>query len=405
MSSVRVPRLRPDADAGSVQKWMPPVDGVRGLAILLALLFHYAPTFNTGILPEHLVKTVAQAGWTGVDLFFVLSGFLITGILLDSSSAENYFSSFYARRVLRIFPVYYAALLATLFLGPIVFSNPPSRWPPVHERIWYFAYLQNWVSVVVDGTRQHMMGHFWSLGVEEQFYLIWPWVVYRRSPKRVLQIAVGASLLSVLLRLVLLARHIDPEIIYRNTFTRMDTLLIGAACACLVRHKPTAAWLRRHASSRWFAWMWIAPVITLAVLHEAARPFAYQASGVQGLGFTAIALSYAALLMSIVVTMGSGSLLQRFFSSSIMRMFGTYSYAAYVWQQLVRGLLVKGEDALHLSVPMLVVVPIAIAVTFAVSACSYRIIERPFLGFKRFFKPHFKTQVPGGATVQGDGTV
>jgi peptidoglycan/LPS O-acetylase OafA/YrhL len=91
--------------------WMPPLDGLRGLAILLVMLFHYGTALNRSKLPQHALSIVAELGWTGVDLFFVLSGFLITGILLDSREADNYFSSFYFRRVLRIFPLYYFSLL------------------------------------------------------------------------------------------------------------------------------------------------------------------------------------------------------------------------------------------------------------------------------------------------------
>jgi peptidoglycan/LPS O-acetylase OafA/YrhL len=365
--------------------WMPPLDGLRGLAILLVMLFHYGTALNRSKLPQHALSIVAELGWTGVDLFFVLSGFLITGILLDSRGADNYFSSFYFRRVLRIFPLYYFSLLLVFFLYPIWMPGFEQFSPPPNERIWYFAYAQNWIGLLVDGNRQRMIGHYWSLGIEEQFYMVWPWIVYKSTTKRVLQIATGGTVVSLFFRFILLAMHVSPEVIYRNTFARMDALLIGAACACLLRDPDCATYLRRYA-----AWMWIAPLVTLVVVREATLPFAYQSPGVQGLGLTAIALSFAALLVGVVLTMGARSMPQRFFCSGIMITFGKYSYAAYIWHQLVRVLVFNLEkNMLHASLPALLNIPLMIAATLVFSMASFACIERPFLMLKRYFKPSF----------------
>ena len=137
---------------------MPPLDGLRGLAILMVMLFHYGLSLRSSNIPQHVVKVLSEFGWTGVDLFFVLSGFLITGILLDSQDAENYWSSFYFRRVLRIFPVYYLSVLVVFFLFPLLVPGFDRSSP--HERIWYFVYLPNWV----DGRGRLLTSHYWSWG-------------------------------------------------------------------------------------------------------------------------------------------------------------------------------------------------------------------------------------------------
>ena len=370
--------------------WMPPLDGLRGLAILMVMLFHYATELNIHSLPQHVVMLVGQFGWTGVDLFFVLSGFLITGILLDSRDAENYLSSFYLRRVLRIFPVYYLSLLVAFLLFPIFLPGIARFSPLPTERIWFFAYLQNWFGLLVNGDRQMLIGHYWSLGIEEQFYMIWPWIVYRNSTKGILKIAIGVSLVSLLLRFVLIGFHVTPELIYRNTFTRMDALVIGAACTCLLREPSCVEYLRRFAP-----WMWLAPLIALGILRETTSAFGTHSPGVQGLGFTVIALSYAALLVGVVLTMGSRSMLQYVFCSRVMRTFGKYSYAAYIWHQLTRILVLKVEmSMLHTKLPGPINVPLMTMATLVLSMVSFAVVESPFLALKGRFKPRFLVRRP-----------
>ena len=141
------------------------LDGVRGIAILLVLLHHFEPPAG---LPTAIVAG-AYLGWSGVDLIFVLSGFLITGILLDTRDSPNYFTTFYARRALRILPLYFLTTLIYFRLEP----NPLER--------WFWSHLSNWKSAF--GQDVPALSHFWSLAVEEQFYLVWPLVVIL-SPKR-----------------------------------------------------------------------------------------------------------------------------------------------------------------------------------------------------------------------------
>jgi len=373
-----------DSSAGR-DKRMPPLDGLRGLAILLVMLFHYGTMLDSHDLFQRGLMFVARLGWTGVDLFFVLSGFLITGILLDSREADNYFSSFYARRVLRIFPAYYFGLLVAFFVLPIIFPAMASPLP--RERVWYFAYGQNWIGVLVDGRRQELIARFWSLAIEEQFYIIWPWIVYRNTTGRIIRIAIGASLFSVVLRFSLLAANVSTEVVYRNSFTRMDALLIGALLACLLRDPSRLTLLRRYAK-----WAWIAPVVVLEIVRETARPFSYQAPGVQKLGYTLIALSYGALVGGSVLTMGSRSIFQRFFCSGVMRMFGKYSYAAYIWHPFVSAVMLKIErESLHGQWRGIVNIPLMVAGTLLVSMASYGLIERPFLMLKGRFRARFST--------------
>jgi peptidoglycan/LPS O-acetylase OafA/YrhL len=341
----------------------------------MVMLFHFGWVTARNGLSQHIARSVFDFGWTGVDLFFVLSGFLITGILLDTRDAKNYFSAFYVRRVLRIFPLYYFSLLliSLLFLP---YLNPKvSAFPRV---VWYLVYAQNWT---LQGLPR--LGHFWSLAVEEQFYLVWPLLVWQFDRRRVLQIAVGGAAVALVLRIVLVVLRVEPTYIYHNIFTRMDALLIGAACACVVRDSSLSERLTRVSG-----WLWSLPLITLPALRAAVIFVGNKNKVEQSFGYTLIALSFAGLLLSLVLMTEKHSAIQTIFRGSILSTLGKYSYAGYVWHQLVATLVLRFERRLfHTTLPWFVNIPLLLASTFLVCLCSYAVIERPFLALKKYFEP------------------
>src|SRR5687768_1805284 len=170
----------------------PALDGLRGTAVIAVLVCHYAV-----LLPRTPAVGLLEIGWAGVDLFFVLSGFLITGILLDARGTPHYLRNFYARRALRIFPLYYGFLAVTLLVSLAVKLAPgasheglrhlwaaqPSLWTYT-ANYWMPAQTawSPWSEVVIP---------LWSLSVEEQFYLVWPLVVCRLSERGLVRLCVG----------------------------------------------------------------------------------------------------------------------------------------------------------------------------------------------------------------------
>jgi peptidoglycan/LPS O-acetylase OafA/YrhL len=153
------------------------LDGIRGIAVLWVMLHHfqlYGEGFPPTTFLDRQVERLTISGWIGVDLFFVLSGFLITGILLDSKSNTGYFRKFYMRRFLRIFPLYYGFLFAFMFVLPLIDPEGAEFQLQFKEQIWYWTYLINWKLATIYVSEYIGISHFWSLAIEEQFYLVWP---------------------------------------------------------------------------------------------------------------------------------------------------------------------------------------------------------------------------------------
>ncbi|MDB5295976.1 MAG: acyltransferase family protein, partial [Phycisphaerales bacterium] len=222
---------------------IPALDGVRGLAILLVLAFHFsqAAYSNQASGLRLAVQRLTGAGWVGVDLFFVLSGFLITSILYEAVGTRGYFKNFYMRRVLRIFPLYFGALAVAFGLIPLLFGPQP-HYADVYRNQWaLWLYAQNFVPI-----DWRAFSHFWSLAVEEHFYMVWPAVVLALG-RRGGMTACGVMILAAVSVRCYRAAYVPGgwEQTYIWTFCRMDSLAIGSLLALAVG--GAAADLRRFA--------------------------------------------------------------------------------------------------------------------------------------------------------------
>ena len=216
----------------------PELDGIRGIALLAVMLSHGGGRYILQTtLAAKLFAYAMVPGWAGVELFFVLSGFLITGILLKSKTAENYFSSFYARRFLRIFPIYYLVLTVGLLAAMHV-----SWWNallPVagKTRFSYYFYAQNWPMFWPHHVflKTNGFGHFWSLAVEEQFYLVWPLVVWLLPENAILTLCTVGLVVALPLRVMMVHKFAYDFTSMALTTSRMDGLLVGVILAILLR--------------------------------------------------------------------------------------------------------------------------------------------------------------------------
>jgi peptidoglycan/LPS O-acetylase OafA/YrhL len=366
------------------------LDGIRGLAIILVMLHHFEHLIPPCNIAIRSMKHMFSYGWAGVDLFFALSGFLITGILLDTRKANNYFTAFYARRVLRIFPLYYSVLIVILVVAS-VWGHRPQVVPLVADQKLYFLYLTNWLVLWKGQWGGNILGHFWSLAVEEQFYLIWPLCVWLLISQRLAKVAVGASVIALLVRIFWVAHTGPSQAIVMATVTRMDTLLCGALAAILFRQAQTLGVLRRWLPRISCAaiLLFIAGVGLVRLIHGPGGGSLF----VETFGFTLLAVGFAALVLYAAASDGAETISQRALRNGVLTDFGKYSYGIYVYHVPLLGLF---EFFIYRWLPHALVLnfwfgvmsfAVVFAVSFYIAKVSYECFERRFLALKSHFEP------------------
>lgn len=346
------------------------LDGVRGVAILLVLVYHY---FLCELVSQKgLASRVSHAfslSWSGVDLFFVLSGFLIVGILLDHRASSNYFWVFYARRICRIFPVYFLILGSFACLSLTSLSRSPSFEWLLHGALplWsYVSFTQNLFMGARGDFGAGWLGVTWSLAVEEQFYLVIPVLIYF-LPRRA---SVCVLLLGILAAPLL--RYEAPGFrAFVDTPWRSDSILSGALLAFLVRWPPFIVWVRKNPNVLWSAFAGLllgAAVLTkrpalLGVLNQ---------SWLAGLYATFVLIAY----------LDNGSVIGKVLEWPVLVWFGRLSYGIYMYHQVANGLL---HALIRHRVPQIRVLAdagitlLALCITLVMAALSYRFFEAPFL--------------------------
>lgn len=374
----------------------PYLDGVRGVAVLAVLLTHGTFLFSNTGLAKYILPPVIF-GWWGVDLFFVLSGFLITGILLSTRTAPNRASAFYARRVLRIFPIYYLCLAVLWIVSTRSYwVHMMVHYNSAADRVSYLLYFQNWIPLWHSLTLQpNLLGHFWSLAVEEQFYLVWPWIVWKLSPKSLLRICVLGAVCALSLRIGLVS-YFGPHLwINCLTVTRGEGLLIGSALAVLNsgdrRIDPRLLWSMAVAG--------LAVIVAIVILdpdefsNTDAGPYMYTMC-VSGLALVFGALVGASQFRVPVLT--------RALNAGWLRNLGKYSYGMYVYHlPIFYGINHLIGRASHLNGPLrnryaLPELVLLMVVTYVTASLSFAFIESPLLSLKRYFV----AQVPRRATSE-----
>jgi peptidoglycan/LPS O-acetylase OafA/YrhL len=367
------------------------LDGIRGVAILLVLVHNVGSVAGqpTGLLVK-LWAVVSNAGWIGVQLFFALSGFLITRILLESKGAGGWLRAFYTRRALRIAPLYYVVLAIIFFVAPLVPALHAIAVPSQRSQLWYWTYLSNWIGPF--GGTPIALPHVWSLAVEEQFYIFWPLLVGVISERALVSVSALLFALAIVLRLGIDAAfpvHIADVAAYTWTVTRWDAIALGAIVAAWTRQPNRAALLQKRA-------MTALVTVTAAVAVVMVFGRGLSANGVLGhVASVPLTGLLGACLVAVCIQDSSTSraraVLVRALETPVLTTVGKYSYAVYVFHMPVHFLLQRFmlpyQNACTGAgcVGVLATYTIAVlVVSMLLAFVSWRLLEAPILSLKRY---------------------
>ena len=358
---------------------LPALNGLRGVAILSVLVVHFGGVDprTTGGLDSNVPSLDLLAFVLGTPVFFLLSGFLLTGILLRARGKPHYFRDFYARRSLRIFPLYFAVLAVLFLVVPAWGRTADATSSPG----WLWAFLENVELARKNHWTFGFLNHFWSLSVEEQYYLVWPFVVLAIPPKRLLPVCLGLAAFAPVLRFVITAGWTHLVGAYVLMPCQLDSLCAGGALAVVV-HEGGAERLRTAARIAVGAALAAYFLLGWYRLPWSSRP------KIVGKPFLASLLCGGILLLAI----GETGFFRRFLGSRPLTFFGRYSYGLYAFHFPLLPFLVRlfprSSIGAALGSPLAgtaASVALATAACLVLSIASYELYEKRFLRLKARF--------------------
>jgi peptidoglycan/LPS O-acetylase OafA/YrhL len=351
----------------ALTKRIPELDGLRGLAILLVLVFHCAAFQTTRHSFAYFLLLPRGLMWSGVDLFFVLSGFLIGGILLDSKNSPTYYSTFYLRRIHRIFPLYY--LLVSLqivgsFLipGSFLFESRVPTWP-------FLLFVQNFGFGITRAPL--LLAVTWSLAIEEQFYLLLPLAVRTLSRRAIFTMVVVCIVSAPVLRTILFLAGLRAEQISELLPCRADALALGVLAAILMRHEAAKLWVRQNIAAGYFYFV--------VLLCGSASMMKWPTSRFTG-AFVYCLVDQMYFCLLILLLLSPLRPMTWIFRSKWLGWLGTVSYCVYlihlvIWRSVFR--IAGYSEPSITNISSFSLAALALLVIFSLAQLSWTYLESP----------------------------
>jgi peptidoglycan/LPS O-acetylase OafA/YrhL len=355
------------------RQYYPVLDGIRGCAILLVIFYH-----NFGFINYFFF------GWLGVDLFFVLSGYLITDILLKTLGTKNYLRNFYMRRILRIFPLYYLSLIFFLLIIPNIPNIPINFSYYIQNQLWLWTYLQNWLFIFKTTNTTNALHHFWSLAVEEQFYLLWPLaILIVRKIKYLLWLMLALLIAVITIRYFIWIYKIE-DLAYFNlyTFTRIDGICIG--CILSLVQQINFSLLKKYTSTIVFI---LAGLNFIFYFVNSRYKFSFPYLAI--VGYTTFAVLFALLIHEAVSN--ETRIINFIFNNRFLKFFGKISYGLYIYHWplylLLAPYIIRWSQTNMKNFSSQIIASVtATIVAVVISFISFRYFETIFLKWKNRYQ-------------------
>ena len=369
------------------------LDGLRGVAILMVMMLHF---YNEAIINNGypiigpVITKLVLSGLYGVELFFVISGFLITNILFDAKNGPNYFRNFYIRRFLRIFPLYYAVLFVIFFILPHLVTFDAAAKDIASRQIWLWTYLSNapWSGRAWDSSAIFRLGHLWFLCVVVHFYIIWPLFIYKFETRTIINICLAGMIVCLMIRLLLTVVG-GPEFFTWSSIRKLDGLLWGSFLAAGIRTAYVSHLINIYTPRV----AWVAGLLFFILIFV---PRKFTGDNTVCIGYywtfmeTISVLFFGGIL--ILVLRESGRL-PSLMKNKFLVAFGKYSYGLFVIHNiclpLFKWLFKPTELAMQIGSPLLTQIIfyiLSITTSFILAFATWHLYEKHFLNLKLLFK-------------------
>ncbi|KXK12964.1 MAG: acyltransferase 3 [Chloroflexi bacterium OLB14] len=366
------------------------LDGLRGIAVVLVMALHLFK--RAAYFTEHPVletfTTFTTVGWVGVDIFFVLSGFLITSILLRSKTDQHYFRNFYVRRSLRILPLYFVAIAFVLLFAPKVepeFTNQLNTALPI-----MLLYQQNW-ALLFDGFYiTQYLGITWSLAIEEQFYFLWPFIVYKLNNSQLVKVSISYILISTIARILGTFLWSDlaeaSSFFYYASFARFEEMFFGGLLAIFLTYDGAHEKVRKFAMPVFLISLTV--FIALHILSLPGSPHPEHSSIPLMIGGYTTAALFSVGLIGVFITYPPQNILRKIFGNPILTFLGKYSYSMYIFHMTAVLILldVFWHSELRGWKPFILYPLTTYSATILIALATWHLLEKHMLKLKKYFE-------------------